>query len=382
MKLSLKRISARTRKSVPAWNRWHELVRRLSLSLLPVTLLLPALANQADLADWPHFLGPHRDGVYHGPPLRDRWKRDDVEVIWSRQVGRGFSAPVVAQGNLILFHRFADREVVECLDALTGDRRWRFAYPTSYKDDFGFDNGPRATPAISGPRVYTLGAGGKLHCLDLNTGKKIWSIHTRHRFQAPKGFFGAAASPLVEGNRVLLNVGGQDTSGVVAFDRENGEVVWTATSDRASYSSPTLATIEGQKQALFFTRNGLISVNPATGSVGFKFRWRSRMRASVNAATPLVVDNLVFLSASYRTGAILLRLTGTEPTKVWSGDDSLSNHYATSVYWQDHVYGFHGRQEYGPSFRCIELRTGQGPLEARIGLVQARLYELATDCCS
>ncbi len=363
MKLCANRLATYATPPGHARKNWLRVLTYLSLTgVLAVqllTFLRTAPANPADPADWPHFLGPNRDGVYHGPPVDDSWADGGVPVVWSRPVGRGFSGPVVARDKLILFHRLGDREVVECLDANTGDRHWSFQYPAAYHDDFGFDNGPRSTPAISGQRVYTFGADGKLSCLDLDTGKKIWGVDTHRRFQVQKGFFGAASSPLVDGYRVLLNVGGRDSTGLVAFDRENGDVLWTASSDQASYSSPTLATIDGDHQALFFTRNGLIGVDPETGSVLFQFGWRARMQASVNAATPLVIGNLVFLSASYRIGAVLLRIRGTDLAKVWSSDDVLSNHYATSVYWQGHLYGFHGRQEYGPSFRCIELRTGK-----------------------
>ena len=329
------------------------------LAVQLVIFLRPAPADTGRPADWPHFLGPNRDGVYHGPPVADSWADADLPLVWSRPVGRGFSGPVVARGKLVLFHRVGDREVVDCLVAETGDRRWRFEYPTGYRDDFGFDNGPRATPAISGQRVYTFGAEGKLSCLDLETGKRIWMVDTHRLFKVRKGYFGAASSPLVDGPRVLLNVGGREETGLVAFDGANGKVLWTASSDAASYSSPTLATIGGRRQALFLTRNGLVAVDPRTGSILLQFDWRARIRASVNAATPLVIGNLVFLSTSYRTGAVVLRVRGTQLAKIWSSDDSLSNHYATSVYREGHLYGFHGRQEYGTSLRCIELGTGK-----------------------
>jgi outer membrane protein assembly factor BamB len=198
-----------------------------------------------------------------------------------------------------------------------------------------------------------------LHCLDFDTGKKVWSVDTYKKFSVRKGYFGAACSPLVEGDRVLLNVGGNQASGLVAFDKATGMTLWTATNDEASYSSPTATTIGGVRSALFFTRNGLVAVDPATGLVQFQFGWRARMQASVNAATPLTVGDLIFLSASYQTGAVLLQVKGTEPKVLWSSDDVLSNHYSTSVYREGYLYGFHGRQEHGPSLRCIEMKTGK-----------------------
>jgi len=120
-----------------------------------------------------------------------------------------------------------------------------------------------------------------------------------------------------------------------------------------------VATIGGARHALFFTRAGLVDLDPATGQVRFRFPWRSRSHASVNAATPLVVGNLIFLSASYETGATLLELEGNKAKQLWTSDEALSNHYSTSVYRDGYLYGYHGRQEFGQSLRCIELKTGK-----------------------
>ncbi len=309
-------------------------------------------------ADWPQFLGPTRNGVYSGNDLAAKWPAVGPPVLWKKEVGQGFSAPVVAEGRLILFHRIGDKEVVEALDAGTGRAIWSFDYATHYRDDFGFDEGPRAAPAIAGGRVYTFGAEGALHCLDFATGKKIWSVDTQSQFKVTKGFFGAACSPLVEGDRVLMNIGGAGRAGLVAFDAATGKTLWTATDQEASYSSPVAATVNGARHVFFFTRAGLVDIDPASGKVRYQFPWRARMHASVNAAAPIVVGEMVFLSSSYGTGAVLLQIGPGGLKQVWSSDDALTNHYATSVYKDGFLYGFHGRQEEGPSLRCIEFKTG------------------------
>lgn len=309
--------------------------------------------------DWPQFLGPKRNGVYGGPAISNSWPASGPPVLWRRPVGEGFSGAVVQAGRLILFHRLQGRERVECLETRNGRPLWRYDYPTDYRDDFGFDGGPRATPSIWEGKVYTFGAQGVLHCLELESGRKVWVVKTHEKFGVRKGFFGAACSPLVEDGRLFLNVGGGEQSGLVAFDARTGRVLWTATDDEASYSSPAMATLGGRRQVLFLTRTGLVSVDPKSGEVLFRFRWRARSRASVNAATPLAAGPLIFLSASYRTGAVQLRVKGSELETVWTSDESLSNHYSTSVIRGDHLFGFHGRQEYGQSLRCVELETGR-----------------------
>jgi outer membrane protein assembly factor BamB len=178
------------------------------------------------------------------------------------------------------------------------------------------------------------------------------------RFSVPKGFFGAAGSPLVEDGRVLANVGGPK-AGIVAFEAKTGKVLWTATEDAASYSSPVAATIGGRRHALFFTRAGLVGLDPATGAVRFRRAWRSRSAASVNAASPVVVGDLIFISAEYGPGAGVLRVSGDMVADVWSSDEALSNHYATSVFQDGYLFGFHGRQEFGQSFRAVEFKTGK-----------------------
>jgi outer membrane protein assembly factor BamB len=309
-------------------------------------------------ADWPQYLGPTRNGVYVGAPLNEKWPATGPRVLWRKTIGQGLSGPVVAGTRLILFHRVDDREVVESFDALSGAPQWRYAYPTTYRDDFGFDEGPRAVPVVADGLVYTYGAEGKLHAVALATGKPVWSVDAMRQFEVDKGYFGAAGSPLVEGGKVIANVGGKK-GGIVAFDAKTGKVIWTATTDAASYSSGVAATILGRRYVVFLTRAGLVGLDPANGHVRFQRPWRARQAASVNAATPLIVGDRIFVSAEYGPGAGLLRFDGTKLSDVWLSDEALSNHYATSVLHEGILYGFHGRQEFGPLFRAVDLQTGK-----------------------
>lgn len=309
-------------------------------------------------ADWPQFLGPARDGVYAGLELNEKWPAAGPRVVWRKPVGTGLSGPVVAQNRLILFHRMADREVVESFDALTGAPQWRHAYPTTYRDDFGFDEGPRAVPVVANGIVYTFGAEGRLHAVELSSGKPLWHVDAMRQFGVAKGFFGAAGSPLVENGKLIANVGGKD-AGIVAFDAKTGKVVWTATSDAASYSSGVAATMLGRRYVLFLTREGLVGLDPENGQVRFRRAWRARQAASVNAATPLVVGNAIFVSAEYGPGAGVLQFDGAKLQDVWLSDEVLSNHYATSVHHEGRLFGFHGRQEFGPVFRAVDMKSGK-----------------------
>lgn len=312
--------------------------------------------------DWPQILGPARDGVYRGTvKIADTWPAGGPKAVWKRAVGAGLAGPAVAGGRLFLHHRQQKTEVVEAFNAATGAPVWRYAYPTTYRDDFGFDEGPRAVPVVAGGRVFTYGAQGELSALDAATGKLLWQLNAMQQFGVEKGYFGQAGSPLVDGDRVMLNAGGKaKTAGIVALNAATGAVLWTATNHEASYSSGTMATLNGTRLAVFLTREGLVGLDPATGAVRFQQRWRARYAASVNAATPIVTGDQIFLSASYSTGATLLRVgPDNRLTPLWADDDTLSNHYATSVLVDGVLYGFHGRQEYQPNLRAVELRTGK-----------------------
>jgi outer membrane protein assembly factor BamB len=329
-------------------------------SPLMIIVLIAALVlgAQGPAPDWPEVLGPGRNGVYSGPALSEAWGASGPRVAWRRSIGQGLSGPIVVQNRLILFHRAADREIVEAMNAATGKTLWQYGYPTAYKDDFGFDEGPRAVPVAANGVVYTFGAEGQLHAVELATGKKIWSVDTRRQFGVPKNFFGAGGSPLVEDGRVIANIGGKN-AGIVAFDAKTGKVLWSATDDAASYSSGIGATIAGRRYAVFLTRNGLVGLDPSNGQVRFQRQWRARQPASVNAATPVIQGDSIFLSAEYGPGAAVLRFDGTALTGVWASDEALSNHYATSVYAGGYLYGFHGRQEFGQSFRAVDFQTGK-----------------------
>lgn len=322
---------------------------------MPVVLLLPLLLG----ADWPQHLGPNRDGHSPESGLLRQWPKGGPAVLWQHEVGTGWAGPVVSGERLILFHRVSDDEVVKCLDPGTGAPAWTARYRTRYVDDFNFDNGPRATPLIGDGRVFTIGADGDLRAWDLVTGKELWGRNVNKAYEVPKGFFGSASSPILAGGHLLVHVGGK-RAGVVAFDPVTGKEVWKAADDPASYSSPVLAKLGGEELAVFFTRNGLLALSPRDGRVRLTHPFRPRAHASVNAATPIVSADRVFLSTAYSTGAVLLAVKPGKPEEVWQGEDILSCHYNTPVLVKGHLYGIDGRQEGGQAtLRCVEWDTGK-----------------------
>ncbi len=330
---------------------------RMRTSILAVYLLsLPS--SWLGAADWPRFLGPEGNGVSRETGLLERWPEEGPPRVWEIRSGETYAAPSIMGGALILFHRAGAEEAVECLNPLDGrERRWRFSYPTDYADDYGYNGGPRATPLIDGGAVFTVGVQGKLHALDLKTGEVIWKRAVDEEHRVPKNFFGTGATPLIEGDLLILNAGGPE-AGIVAYDKKTGELRWKVSQDGASYATPIAAAIHGRRHVFVFGKSGLHSIDPATGTERWFIFFRSRAYESVNAATPGIAGDRVFVSASYRTGGLLLKiLPGGGYEELWRSP-ALSTHWSTSLCLDGCLIGFDGRHEPEAILKCVGMENG------------------------
>lgn len=346
------------------------------------TAAVPPPTRKGD--DWPIFLGPNQTGHSEETGLKVDWSEEPPPVLWSKEIGTGYSAPSVRGNRLVIHHRPRDREIIECCRADTGETLWKTSYPTRYSDPYGYNNGPRCSPILTDKLCYTYGAEGKLVCTELATGKLVWIRDVQKDFQLPDWFFGIGCTPILEGNLLITLVGGQPNSGVVAFDAQTGKTVWEAvgkeTWDNAktgwendpiyewegdemvvSYSSPIAATIHGQRHVLCLVRQGLVSLDPKTGKENFHYWFRSRTHDSVNAARPVVVGDEILLSAAYRVGSALIKVSpdGKSVEEVWKDSENLMAHWSTPIYQDGYVYGFSGRHENQGELRCIDWKTGK-----------------------
>ena len=322
--------------------------------ILPLAVLPFLLA-----ADWPGHHGPTRDGQSTETKLVWDWPEGGPPVAWKIPVGSGFAGVAVAEGKVFLFHRIEDQEILAALDPATGKELWKFAYATKYRDDFQFDNGPRCAPLIADGVAYLNGADGDLHAVETKAGKALWGKNLLAEYKPKKGYFGVGAGPLLVAGKLLVNVGAKG-AGIAAFDPETGKELWKSSDDGPSYSAPATMDLGGKPHAVFFTRAGLLVVNPADGKVALSHPWRARIDASVNAATPLILGEEILLTTSYSTGAILLKPKGTEVEELWSTDKAISAQYNTPVRVGEFVYGIDGRQEgKAARLRCIDWKTGK-----------------------
>ena len=322
------------------------------------TWLMSLVAVNA--SDWPQLLGPTSDGVYAGPAIAETWDRKNA-IVWQRDVGEGYSSPVVSNRRVVLCHRIGTNLVVDCLDSATGRPFWNFKHGMKFQDGASFDSGPRATPAIKDGKVFIHNTDGYFVCLELGTGKKLWSHHTRNEFKTSATWHGSVSSPLVTENAVILLVGSTNSAGIVAFDRDDGKVLWKVTDEKASASSPVLATCGGVLQVLVITRSALHSLDPDTGKDFWTWPTRRQSSGNVYAASPVPFGDYIFLSGWYRLDADLLRVKDGKPQVVWHRDDSISTHYANVIIHKEHIFGFHGHawEGGGPALRCAKLATGK-----------------------
>ncbi|MEX0702496.1 MAG: PQQ-binding-like beta-propeller repeat protein [Planctomycetales bacterium] len=332
--------------------------------------------------DWPMFLGPHETGVSDETGFADAWPKDGPPVLWTKTIGTGYSAPSVRGDRVVVHHRVGDEEIVECLQAADGESVWKFSYPSGFRDPYGYNNGPRCTPLLTTDRCFTLGAEGKLACVELATGKKVWLRDLKKDFDIPDWFFGMGCTPILEDGKLIVLVGGQPNSAVVAFDPATGKALWESVGRKTwdgtqtdsgrpfqwsdgemlvSYSSPIAATIHGERHLLCLVRQGLVSLDPASGKPRFQYWFRSRVQESVNAARPVVVGDRVFLTAAYGVGSALLRVKpdGTSYDVLWRERDNLDAHWSTPIHVDGHIYGFAGRHENEGELRCLNAKTGE-----------------------
>jgi outer membrane protein assembly factor BamB len=345
-------------------------------------ILVFLLAAVARAEDWPQWLGPRRDSS--STETVKPWK-GPLKVAWRQPVGEGDSGSLVAGGKVYLHtkKKGADEEVIETFAVADGKPGWTASYPRG-KGAYFFGNGPRATPAVVGDHLYTFGITGLLTCFDLKAHKQLWQVDTHKELGAPKLFFGASCSPLVEGDAVLLNVGGKGTS-IVAFDKDKGAVLWKKLDDPASYASPIAFGPAGQRQAVFLTGLGVVSLSPKDGTVFWQFPYKDK--ANESSITP-VKANDVLVACAITKGSVGLKLEGQGPdskaSKLWQ-NPKLTCYFSTPVLVGENLYLVTSTppkkplQVFGEAvLRCVEVNSGkelwQGP---KVGTFHASLLRTA-----
>ncbi len=314
--------------------------------------------TSASAGDWPQILGTHRNGHGDNETLSETWPASGPAKLWRYPLGAGYAGAAVSGDRVVVFHRVEGNERVECLASASGKSLWKADFPASYRGGIDPDIGPRCVPLIADGSVFVFGAAGDLHAVKLASGEKLWSRSLYADYRGDEGYFGAGSTPILVAKKLLVNVGGRG-AGLVALDPATGKTLWQTGDEAASYSSPAFARVGGQEKAVFLTRLNCVLADPATGNVTRLFPFGMR-GPTVNAATPLILNDKLFTTASYGVGAALAPLADAPTKPLWTNDDTLSSQYTTPVEHNGFLYGIHGREDAGiAELRCIEAATGK-----------------------
>ena len=313
---------------------------RVFVAAMVGALLMPlASAQQPAPKEWSQWRGPNRDGISEETGLLQEWPKSGPPLAWrSNGVGNGYSSFSTSGGRLYTLGARAGIEYVIALDRATGKKVWETQNGRRFENDRG--DGPRSTPTVEGDRLYVLGGNGDLTCLEHATGKKIWSVNIVQRFGGVNPYWGYSESPLILGDRILVNTGGRG-AGIAAVSTADGSTLWRQHNDGAGYSSPMLMRTGSLNQVIFFTENRTMAVDPRDGRLLWSYDKANN--GTANIATPIVRGTRVFVSSDYGTGGALLevRAAGNIATanEIYFTRD-MRNHHASSVLVGDHLYGF------------------------------------------
>jgi outer membrane protein assembly factor BamB len=306
------------------------------MSLAVIALFLSTEIAAQVGADWPQWRGPNRDGISKETGLLKQWPEQGPPLVWKTTgAGGGYSSFAISKGRLFTLGLRSDREYVIAFDVTNGKEAWATPFGSAFRNDRG--DGPRGTPTVDGDTVYALGGSGDLSALNAKTGKIIWTMNVLQKFGGENITWGISESPLVVGEKLLVNPGGPGAS-IVALNKKDGSLIWKSQSDRAGYSSAIPVQVGNTTQVVFFTHKRGLGLDLKDG----KLLWEYPRAANnvANAATPIVRGNRVFISSDYGNGGGVVEIKANgEASEVYFTKE-MRNHHSSSILIGDHLYGF------------------------------------------
>lgn len=307
-------------------------------SVCGVAAMVIMLAPSSSLGqDWPQWRGVNRDGEASSFESPSTWP-DALDKQWTVDVGLGYASPLIVGNRVYAFARQGDDEVLMALQAGTGEEIWRTAYPAPFTMNPAtapHRGGPKATPTYADGRIFTLGISGIVTAFDAEGGRQLW----QYPAWPVEPLYHTSMSPVVDGDIMILHVGGHDDGALTAFGVASGDIRWTWTGDGPAYGSPMIVEFEGERQVVVFTQENLVGVSVATGEL----RWRRPFttRSITTSQTPNIFGNLVIQTGRGNgiTAFRVLREGNAWTTEdVWHTDD-VSLHMANAVVSDGVMYG-------------------------------------------
>ncbi len=338
----------------------------LSLAFLvaQVACMQDAFLHRANAEDWPQFLGPDRTGVSQDTTkLVDAFPTTGPKIAWKSPGGVGMSGIAVADGKCFSMANRDCKQVLFALDRTTGKELWATPLAPAYKNPMG--DGPRATPTVDGPRIFTFTGEGILSCNDAAHGNLLWQSNLPKDLDAEPSEYGMSCSPLVVDDLVVAYAGAQKAA-IVAVDKSTGVMAWKAGAGRAGYSSPVLLTVAGKFQLVGMTGKLCLGLDPKSGKVLWDYPFATDY--DCNTASPVAIEGKVFISSGENHGSVLLEIAPIESQwavkEVWSSlgtGSSLRSEWQTPLVSGKFLFGFDNVGGAGPvtNLACLDATSGK-----------------------
>lgn len=339
---------------------------KFTVSIVALTILASVSFSHSMAEDWTSYRGPESDGKSEESIGGVNWSAGGPTVAWKAKTPLGFSSFAVADGKAFTVTGENESETCIALDASAGTEIWRFAMGSSKYEQGGGNagapgnrggDGPRSTPTFNEGKLYVYDSYLTLYCLDAKSGQLVWKKDILNDFAGRNIKWLNASSPVVHGEAVFVGGGGEGQS-FLAFNKNDGELVWKSGDEKITHATPTITSIKGQDQVVFFVQSGLVSVDAKSGEE----LWRCQFPFSVStAASPVVDGDQVYCSAGYGVGAGLFKVNGgSEADEMWFKANELMNHWSTPVIHDGHLYGLFEFKKYGKApLQCVNLETGE-----------------------
>lgn len=329
--------------------------REIAAVLLAILVAAPAASG-----DWLSYRGPTQNGVSTEKGLATEFPADGPKVLWKAKVGTGTSSITVSGGRAFTMGNTGGADRVVCFDAKSGREIWKREYPLDL-DKRMFEGGTAGTPTLDGNRVYTISHQGDFFCLDAASGQPIWYQHFQKDFGGRRPQWGFAGSATIEGNLVIVDVGGKGAS-TVALDKTNGKVAWKSGDDEAGYATPVVATLGGRRTVVMFKAAHLVGLDAKDGRELWRTAWKTDY--GVNAATPIIVGDRIFVSSGYGFGCALFEIGPRGAVEKWR-NRNLKAHINSPVYAQGFLYGIDDQAGPGAPLVCVDFANGQAKWSER-----------------